>query len=202
MDWEPAPARGTDTPEDRSEWDSFGVGRQRMFPNGSANDETGLENLLAGWGISTGSAAGTTSQSQPLPMAPLAPSRGLVLDDALVRKFRSFLLILRCLALCAAVACVSVQLSIEDMAPRPLRALLALEAAASTLALVVCLVSRSGRMVPLAAIVLASDAVVRLSALMSTALPSSLPHEALAWAGPEIACATWAVLDGMVLAAT
>lgn len=202
MDWEPAPGTGAGTPEDRSEWESFGVGRQRMFPNGSANDETGLETLLAGWGISTGSAAIGVPPSQPLPMAPLAPSRGLVLDDALLRKFRNLLLIARCFALCAAIACVSVELRINDIAPRPLRALLALEAAASALALVVCLVSRSGRMVPLAAIVLASDAVVRLSALMSTALPSSLPHEALAWAGPEIACATWAVLDGMVLAAT
>jgi hypothetical protein len=182
-----------------------------MFPNGTANDETGLESLLAGWGISTGSAAGTGGvaypQSQPLPLAPLAPRRGLVLDDALLRKVRKILLILRCISLAGSVVCVTVGLRLTDfyLVPRALRTLLALEAGTSALAFVVCLVSVSQAravLVPLAAVVLASDAAVRTSALVSTAVPASLPYEALAWAGPEIACATWAVLDAMVIAST
>lgn len=32
-------------------WDSFASGKQRMFPRRDGQDETGLENLLAGWGL-------------------------------------------------------------------------------------------------------------------------------------------------------
>jgi hypothetical protein len=74
MDWEPAPGAAlsnggwttrppgwspdneddvVETPR-KSEWDTFAVGKQRMFPRRQGNDETGLESLLAGWGIGTG----------------------------------------------------------------------------------------------------------------------------------------------------
>lgn len=38
----------------KSDWDNFGVGKQRMFPGQTG--ETGLESLLAGWGLGTGPA--------------------------------------------------------------------------------------------------------------------------------------------------
>lgn len=38
-----------DTPT-KSDWDKFGTQKQRMFPR-QENEETGLESLLAGWGI-------------------------------------------------------------------------------------------------------------------------------------------------------
>ncbi len=72
MDWEPAasasqtnsswPTRPLDwSPDERddvmfgtpqkSDWDRFAVQKQRMFPKQTGNEETGLESLLAGWGI-------------------------------------------------------------------------------------------------------------------------------------------------------
>nr|XP_018259669.1 uncharacterized protein I303_07737 [Kwoniella dejecticola CBS 10117]OBR81827.1 hypothetical protein I303_07737 [Kwoniella dejecticola CBS 10117] len=60
MDWEPTQrpyqAKPMFSPDDEDEfmfnkkenWDKFGMGKQRMFHN---QNETGLENLLAGWGI-------------------------------------------------------------------------------------------------------------------------------------------------------
>lgn len=72
MDWEPSPQaalvnggwtrrpRGDwdDQQDDGAavhtsglgDWDNFGTGKQRMFA-GHQQDETGLESLLAGWGI-------------------------------------------------------------------------------------------------------------------------------------------------------
>lgn len=54
MDWEPT---ATDPSNEVSnDWDSFGIGRQNMFPRASASEETGLEPLLATWGLGTESA--------------------------------------------------------------------------------------------------------------------------------------------------
>jgi hypothetical protein len=62
MDWEPSPTvdrsrrpPGLDDDEElngaRNDWDSFAVNKQRMFPPREGQDETGLESLIAGWGI-------------------------------------------------------------------------------------------------------------------------------------------------------
>lgn len=55
MDWEPT---GSEPPND---WDSFGVGQQSIFPRTS--EETGLEPLLATWGL--GGEATYAAQSHP-----------------------------------------------------------------------------------------------------------------------------------------
>ena len=64
MDWEPSPSlrrrplavsqqddEDADeiTPPRKSDWDAFATNRQRMYPQ--KVEETGLESLLAGWGI-------------------------------------------------------------------------------------------------------------------------------------------------------
>jgi hypothetical protein len=63
MDWEPSPAvdrfrrpPGLDDDDQdfngiKNDWDSFAVNKQRMFPPREGQDETGLESLIAGWGI-------------------------------------------------------------------------------------------------------------------------------------------------------
>jgi hypothetical protein len=62
MDWEPSPTvdrfrrpPGLDDDEEfngtKNDWDSFAVNKQRMFPPREGQDETGLESLIAGWGI-------------------------------------------------------------------------------------------------------------------------------------------------------
>ena len=62
MDWEPSPTvdrfrrpPGLDEDEEfndtRNDWDSFAINKQRMFPPREGQDETGLESLIAGWGI-------------------------------------------------------------------------------------------------------------------------------------------------------
>lgn len=71
MDWEPSPIvskTGVSRPpgwtlvddEDdtashpkKADWDSFAINKQRMFPR-AGQEETGLENLLAGWGLDNG----------------------------------------------------------------------------------------------------------------------------------------------------
>jgi hypothetical protein len=37
--------------EGRDDWDSFAINKQRMFAPRDGEDETGLESLIAGWGI-------------------------------------------------------------------------------------------------------------------------------------------------------
>lgn len=51
MDWEPTAAGSSN--DVSSDWDTFGIGRQNMFPRASASEETGLEPLLATWGLGT-----------------------------------------------------------------------------------------------------------------------------------------------------
>lgn len=46
-----------------SDWDKFGVGKQRMFGPRTGHEETGLERLLEDWGIS-GDGAGAGSREQ------------------------------------------------------------------------------------------------------------------------------------------
>lgn len=71
MDWEPSPIvsetgvsrppgwTSVDDEDDialhpkKADWDSFAINKQRMFPR-AAQEETGLENLLAGWGLDNG----------------------------------------------------------------------------------------------------------------------------------------------------
>lgn len=71
MDWEPSPVvsetgvsrppgwTSADDEDDialhpkKADWDSFAINKQRMFPH-AAQEETGLENLLAGWGLDNG----------------------------------------------------------------------------------------------------------------------------------------------------
>lgn len=66
MDWEPTAADSSN--EAGSDWDRFGIGRQNMFPRASASEETGLEPLLATWGLGT-----DTSHSASAP-----PTNGIV----------------------------------------------------------------------------------------------------------------------------
>jgi hypothetical protein len=66
MDWEPSPSINRlsrsrppgldgedeyDTTPRKNDWDTFAVNKQRMFPGRSEHDETGLESLIADWGI-------------------------------------------------------------------------------------------------------------------------------------------------------
>lgn len=68
MDWEPTPPSALynggytfeqaiptyieqDGSGQKGEWDNFAVGKQRMFGRKEGEDETGLEGLLAGWGL-------------------------------------------------------------------------------------------------------------------------------------------------------
>ncbi|KAK4687189.1 hypothetical protein P7C73_g2929, partial [Tremellales sp. Uapishka_1] len=48
MDWEPTPSSRPKAPD--ISWDSFAVNKQRMYPS-QQQEDTGLEMLLAGWGI-------------------------------------------------------------------------------------------------------------------------------------------------------
>jgi hypothetical protein len=91
MDWEPAPSAviynggWTHRPPPawqhnevvaqkqsaraKSDWDTFAVNKQRMYPTQPLTDETGLESLLAGWGIGTGgvpSGADTSNGQTPM----------------------------------------------------------------------------------------------------------------------------------------
>lgn len=61
MDWEPT-ATGSPT-QPSSDWDTFGIGRQNMFPRTSASEETGLEGLLASWGLGTDTRSHAASAS-------------------------------------------------------------------------------------------------------------------------------------------
>ena len=128
MDWEPSPrprtsrppgldddddVRPYDTPS-KHDWDSFAVGRQRMFPNQSTKDETGLESLIAGWGIDTANTGLLAQQNDPTTGAPLvsstlAPGRAtsfaqgdtsmLIIGSKIIRVVSCLLAIMRCLAL-------------------------------------------------------------------------------------------------------
>lgn len=61
MDWEPLPPTSKPSPDQwldeadegggKADWNGFGMGKQRMFPQAHGTDETGLESLLAGWGL-------------------------------------------------------------------------------------------------------------------------------------------------------
>jgi len=58
MDWEPSPTvdrfrrpPGLEDDEAKDDWESFAVNKQRMFAPREGQDETGLESLIAGWGI-------------------------------------------------------------------------------------------------------------------------------------------------------
>ncbi|WVR08586.1 hypothetical protein IAU60_005641 [Kwoniella sp. DSM 27419] len=89
MDWEPSPAAVVYGPgntirpsqdwtshseignveyntRNKEDWDAFATNKQRMFPQNYAGDETGLETLLAGWGIGGAAKAdGLPSGNQP-----------------------------------------------------------------------------------------------------------------------------------------
>ncbi len=112
MDWEPAPSAvisnggwtswppGTwdaDEPDlDASrpnDWDSFAVNKQRMFPRPQA-EETGLESLLAGWGLDGGANSDGTSSMISPSMA--GQKQGLVLDESLLGSMRWCLVAARC----------------------------------------------------------------------------------------------------------
>jgi hypothetical protein len=81
MDWEPSPhtalSNGGYTgrpprwepdeddspPLHKADWDGFGVGKQRMFPQRHEQEETGLESLLAGWGLGAAADAGSSNSA-------------------------------------------------------------------------------------------------------------------------------------------
>lgn len=75
MDWEPSPTTdrtflrkppGLDLEDEetKDDWDSFAVGPQRMFAARDGHDETGLESLIAGWGIDPGPTSNGDGQPQ------------------------------------------------------------------------------------------------------------------------------------------
>lgn len=144
MDWEPSPRPGNRRPPgldddndgdsrpyespSKHDWDTFAVGRQRMFPNQGTRDETGLESLIAGWGIdgtSTSSDTGAgigrrqnppiaayktlfgapTSTSRPAggmnDPTPLSqtPASMMLIGSKIIRIVSCLLAIIRCLAL-------------------------------------------------------------------------------------------------------
>lgn len=128
MDWEPSPRPSNisggrrrppgldDEDQDpeansnsRHDWDSFAVNRQRMFPNQTTRDETGLESLIAGWGID-GNGAGTTTRQTPIsmilsgtPNPPIlvssAPPSMLIVGSKINRAISCLLGVFRCVAL-------------------------------------------------------------------------------------------------------
>lgn len=118
MDWEPSPTTdrtflrkppGLD-PEDeetRDDWDSFAVGPQRMFAARDAHDETGLESLIAGWGIDPGPISNGVGQSQSRPVrlattsnsvAELSPA-SMSIGELIVRITSSLLTFARIISL-------------------------------------------------------------------------------------------------------
>jgi hypothetical protein len=104
MDWEPSPHTALsnggytgrpprwepdedDSPSlHKADWDGFGVGRQRMFPQRHEQEETGLESLLAGWGL--GAAAADAGTSSTAPRLQARTRRGLVLDERLLQSVK------------------------------------------------------------------------------------------------------------------
>ncbi|WVQ85896.1 hypothetical protein IAT38_008064 [Cryptococcus sp. DSM 104549] len=83
MDWEPSsgavlsnggythrPVGWTPDDEDdvplprKSDWDNFATNKQRLFPQQAGHDETGLESLLAGWGIGGGAESSAVGRKE------------------------------------------------------------------------------------------------------------------------------------------
>lgn len=186
MDWEP-------TGPSRDSWDSFGAGRQRMFS--TTSNETGLESLLAGWDIGGTQSGGTQSSVTPAPQV----SRAVRLDslDTALRNTRVLLLIMRVVALIAIFGSRIVGLSIlwNQQSVTVQHYLLAVECAASAMALVMSLVS--GRVEAPIAVVLGLEAAIRATALLSP-YPTHPPFPNM----PEISSLAWTALDALVLAST
>jgi hypothetical protein len=123
MDWEPSPSvnrsgrskpPGLDDDEydstpRKNDWDNFAVNKQRMFGK-SEHDETGLESLIAGWGIDTGASNSRSPDVKPSMQhrisshaTPLSPSR-MSIGELLVRVTSCILVIARIAALGAYLA--------------------------------------------------------------------------------------------------
>jgi hypothetical protein len=120
MDWEPSPTTdrtflrrppGLDLENDetRDDWDQFAVGPQRMFAARDGQDETGLESLIAGWGIDAGPTSTSNgvahSQNRPIRLAPssnsvakLAPA-SMSIGELIVRIASSLLTFARIISL-------------------------------------------------------------------------------------------------------
>jgi hypothetical protein len=128
MDWEPSPCINRlsrsrppgldgddeyDTTPRKNNWDTFAVNKQRMFPGKSEHDETGLESLIAGWGIGNpnghghynhhdgnaqhgpGSPFGTGAPAlQPRQAAQLSPSK-MAIGELLVRVTSCIMVVAR-----------------------------------------------------------------------------------------------------------
>jgi hypothetical protein len=112
MDWEPSPTTDRtslkrppglelENDETRDDWDQFAVGPQRMFAAREGHDETGLESLIAGWGIDAGPTSTSSGvahlQSRPIRLATssnsakLAPaSMSMSIGELVVRIASSF----------------------------------------------------------------------------------------------------------------
>lgn len=113
MDWEPSPAPTTRRPpglEDRDydsyldspskhNWDSFAVQRQRMFPSQSDRDETGLESLIAGWGIGGAQPRSDVSLPSAPPQAHISMPYSTTAASTIVRLVSCLLAVARLTAL-------------------------------------------------------------------------------------------------------
>jgi hypothetical protein len=157
MDWEPTPkshrldgglsrrrlpgwtedndADGTDELNNgKSDWNSFGSGKQRMFASASG-DETGLESLVAEWGL-----GGVSQSMTDIPNGHAIPSagapRGVVLDRRLLRSMRFGLCIFRLLG-CLASRAPSLTSRFSPVVEALQQPLLALEIAAGCLSIFV-----------------------------------------------------------------
>lgn len=211
MDWEPSPVPGSlngDTPA--GDWETFGVGRQRMFPQPRQQDETGLESLFSGWGISSGTTPKITPGQLPDEHGDYAPRpRGIVLENTGLWFVRALLLGVRLIALAAGASSHLFAARLPTAAKTWLHWLLIAETIADAISLVVAVAARDNARAPLRAVVLASGAAFRAMAIFSGAepfpplwIPNSVPHATLEPYGTEIACGAWALLDAFVLAAT
>jgi hypothetical protein len=138
MDWEPSPHAAVtnggwtrrrpmewdgDHSEDimdhhlvKSDWDAFGAGKQRMFGRpGPDTQETGLESLLAGWGI-----GGTPSEGSDLTvnrqtnLTHIGTQTGFVLDQGLLKTAMALLSALRVLGILTWTLCKGVSQDIEQ----------------------------------------------------------------------------------------
>lgn len=114
MDWEPSPGAAVSNggwtrrppamwdveddepdPIQRNDWDSFAINKQRMFAQPQAQ-ETGLESLLAGWGLGGGGANSSDDVSSTFSPSAIGQKHGFFLDEASLRIFNGCLFLARC----------------------------------------------------------------------------------------------------------
>lgn len=214
MDWEPSPSAvasnggwtrpppgmwETDDFEneasDASVWDSFAVNKQRMFAQPEVSD-TGLESLLAGWGLGGGgSSEGTSSMSA----STISHRQGLILDQNVIRLVRWSILAAR-VSFAIFIGCYGrVNSGVHGGLPSTHRALLGLETATSCIAVALMSVTSGERITAPAKVRCAidvSDVAVRCIALYLCSTASTVSRSTAGFTSRWIVeWGGWAVLD-------